>query len=286
MTLIRIVAASVATPRPLLRLGTFVTRVVVGLALVSLPTVACAVPVYTTDFNLTETVISEGGRWSNASSLWSNVQTSGGLAFGTQTGLEVSPNFNDSTALLSGFSPNVTLTAVVHLSPNISDGQTHEVELLFRMAQTTTTTRGYEMSFDTAGNVTLVRWNGDLGNYTFVNHTGGENPEVGGLKNGDVISATASGSTFTASVNGVRIYSATDSTFLTGQPGIGFFIRDSVTANAEFQSRYAFTSLTATDDTPLAPVPEPAAIGLAGVIMTLAGWYGARRTKRGPQLES
>jgi len=286
MTLIRIVAASVATPRPLLRLGTFVTRVVVGLALVSLPTVACAVPVYTTDFNLTETVISEGGRWSNASSLWSNVQTSGGLAFGTQTGLEVSPNFNDSTALLSGFSPNVTLTAVVHLSPNISDGQTHEVELLFRMAQTTTTTRGYEMSFDTAGNVTLVRWNGDLGNYTFVNHTGGENPEVGGLKNGDVISATASGSTFTASVNGVRIYSATDSTFLTGQPGIGFFIRDSVTANAEFQSRYAFTSLTATDDTPLAPVPEPAAIGLVGVIMTLAGWYGARRTKRGPQLES
>jgi len=286
MTLIRIVAASVATPRPLLRLGTFVARVVVGLALVSLPTVACAVPVYTTDFNLTETVISEGGRWSNASSLWSNVQTSGGLAFGTQTGLEVSPNFNDSTALLSGFSPNVTLTAVVHLSPNISDGQTHEVELLFRMAQTTTTTRGYEMSFDTAGNVTLVRWNGDLGNYTFVNHTGGENPEVGGLKNGDVISATASGSTFTASVNGVRIYSATDSTFLTGQPGIGFFIRDSVTANAEFQSRYAFTSLTATDDTPLAPVPEPAAIGLVGVIMTLAGWYGARRTKRGPQLES
>lgn len=111
MTLVRLVAASVAT----------------SLALMSSPTVVGAVPIYTTNFDLTEPVISEGGRWSNAASpSWSNVQTSGGLAFDTQTRLEVSPNFNDSTALLSGFSPNVTLTAVVHVSSNIADGQTHE----------------------------------------------------------------------------------------------------------------------------------------------------------------
>jgi len=268
MTLVRLVAASVAT----------------SLALMSSPTVAFAVPVYTTNFDLTEPVISEGGRWSNASSLWSNVQTSGGFAFGTQTGLEVSPNFNDSTALLSGFSPNVTLSAVAHVSSNISDGQTHEVELLLRMAQTSTTTRGYEMNFDTGGNATLVRWNGALGDYTFISHGTG-NPHA--LQDGDVFSASVSGNgVFKAFVNGILVLSATDSTFLTGQPGIGFFIRDSVTANTEFQSRYAFTSLSAADDTPLAPVPEPAAIGLAGAILTLAGWYGARRTKRGRELGS
>lgn len=269
MTLVRLVAASVAT----------------SLALMSSPTVAFAVPVYTTNFDLTEPVISEGARWSNAASpSWSNVQTSGGFAFGTQTGLEVSPNFNDSTALLSGFSPNVTLTAVVHVSSNIADGQTHEVELLLRMAQTSTTTRGYEMNFDTGGNAALVRWNGPLGDYTFISHGTG-NPHA--LQDGDVFSASVSGNgVFKAFVNGTLVLSATDSTFLTGQPGIGFFIRDSVTANTEFQSRYAFTSLSAADDTPLAPVPEPAAIGLAGAILTLAGWYGARRTKRGHELGS
>lgn len=270
MTLVRLVAASVAT----------------SLALMSSPTVVGAVPIYTTNFDLTEPVISEGGRWSNAASpSWSNVQTSGGLAFGTQTGLEVSPNFNDSTALLSGFSPNVTLTAVVHVSSNIADGQTHEVELLLRMAQTSSsTTRGYEMNFDTGGNAALVRWNGPLGDYTFISHGTG-NPHT--LQDGDVFTASVSGTgVFKAFVNGTLVLSATDSTFLTGQPGIGFFIRDSVTANAEFQSRYAFTSFTAVDDTPLAPVPEPAAIGLAGAILTLAGWYGARRMKRGHELGS
>jgi len=282
MTLIRIVAAFVATPRPLPRREPFVTGVVVGLALMTLPTVGGAVPVYTTDFNLTQLVISEGNRWSNISPPWSNVQTSGGLAFGTQTGQEVPPNFNDSVALLSGFSPNVTLSAVVHVSPNISDGQTHEVELLFRMAQTGSTTRGYEMNFDTGGNAALVRWDGPLGAYTFISHGTG-NPHA--LQDGDVFSASVSGNgVFKAFVNGTLILSATDSTYLTGQPGIGFFIRNSSTATTEFQSRYAFTSFTATDNTPLAPVPEPTAIGVVGAVMTLAGWYGARRRKRRREL--
>jgi len=160
------------------------------------------------------------------------------------------------------------------------------------------------MSFDTGGNVTLVRWNGDLGNYTFVNHTGGENTQVGGLKNGDTISAKASGNTFTASVNGVQIYSAIDGTWTDGQPGIGFFIRNEVAADTAFNSKYAFSSLTVVDDAtgqgptgptdptdpttpsgppggdpapPLAATPEPVTIGLVGFSLTLASWYAKRR---------
>ena len=189
--------------------------------LLACASMAWAAPIYTTDFSANENPISESGAWSHISPLWANVQTAGGLAFGTQVGNLANPAaFNDSNATLSGFSPDVTITATVHLASNIADGQTHEVELLFRMGGGATQTRGYEMSFDTGGNVTLVRWNGDLGDYTFVNHTGGANNEVGGLKDGDVISAKASGNTFTASVNGVPIYTATDDTWKDGQPGI------------------------------------------------------------------
>ena len=264
---------------------------------------AWATPVYTTNFGLTENPISEGGAWNHISSTWADVQTANGVAFGTQLGNLANPfGFNDSNATLLGFSPNVTITATVHLSPNIADGQTHEVELLFRMAGDATHLRGYEMSFDTGGNVTLVRWNGDLGDYTFVDHTGGTNPTVGGLKNGDVFSATATGSVFTASVNGVQIYSATDATFADGQPGIGFFVRrDPGPADADFNSMYGFSSLTVTDnatsdpggndpppgggtdpipDPPLAATPEPMTVGLVGFSLTLAGWYAAKRRSR------
>jgi hypothetical protein len=262
---------------------------------------AWAAPIYTTNFSANEIPISENGAWSHISPLWATVQTSGGLAFGTQVGNLANPAaFNDSNANLSGFSANVTITATVHLAADIADGQTHEVELLFRMGGDATHTRGYEMSFDTGGNVTLVRWNGDLGDYTFVNHTGGANNEVGGLKNGDTISAKASGNTFTASVNGVLIYTATDDTWKDGQPGIGFFIRNEVAADAAFNSKYAFSSLTVVDDgtgqgptdpptppgtpggggdpvPPLAATPEPVTIGLVGFSLTLASWYAKRR---------
>lgn len=270
----------------------------IGLVL-SLATVAWATPVYTTNFLGTENPISESGAWTRLSTTWAAVQTANGVAFGTQVGNLANPAaFNDSNASLLGFSPNVTLTATVHLSPNIADGQTHEVELLFRMAGDATHLRGYEMSFDTGGNVTLVRWNGDLGDYTFVNHTGGTNPEIGSLKNGDVISATAAGSLFTASVNGVPIYSATDSTFADGLPGIGFFVRrEGQAADDAFNAMYGFSSLTAVDnaapggpggpgvpdpdpDPPLAPSPEPMTLGLVGFSLTAAGWYAARRRSR------
>jgi len=73
---------------------------------------AWAAPIYTTNFSADENPISESGAWSHISPLWASVQTSGGLAFGTQVGNLANPAaFNDSNANLSGFSPNVTITA-------------------------------------------------------------------------------------------------------------------------------------------------------------------------------
>jgi hypothetical protein len=57
---------------------------------------------YTTSFLLTENPISEGGNWINGKAVgldWANVQTTPGLAFGTETG---SGGYDDSTALLTG----------------------------------------------------------------------------------------------------------------------------------------------------------------------------------------
>ena len=273
-------AVTVAMNRHPLGLRAFGGGLVLSLALLGGPGGAAAVPVYTTNFPANENPISQGGAWTHISPVWANVQTSGGEAFGTQVGNLSNPAaFNDSNATLTGFSPNVTITATVHLASNIADGQTHEVELLFRMAGDATHTRGYEMNFDTGGNATLVRWEGDLGSYTFINHTGGSNPEVGGLKNGDTISATVSGSNFTASVNGIQIYTATDSKWTDGQPGIGFFIRDTVAADAAFNAKFGFSSLTVTDNTPLQVVPEPATIGLVGMVLTVAGWISSRRRR-------
>jgi len=105
-------------------------------------------------------------------------------------------------------------------------------------------------------------------------------------------------------VNGVQIYSAIDDTWTDGQPGIGFFIRNEVAADAAFNSKYAFSSLTVVDNAtgqgptgptdptdpttpsgppggdpapPLAATPEPVTIGLVGFSLTLASWYAKRR---------
>jgi hypothetical protein len=76
---------------------------------------------YTTTFPQTENPISEGGNWINGLTNgidWADVATTPGKAFGTQT--VNSPNYSDSTALLTGsWGPTQTLQAVVFVStPN------------------------------------------------------------------------------------------------------------------------------------------------------------------------
>src|SRR5262249_4031802 len=82
--------------------------------------------------------------------------------------------------------------------------------------------RGYELnlSFD-GGYAQIMRWNGPYGDLT----------EIGAgafrsVKDGDVIQAKVVGNVITLSVNGTKVAEATDSTFPTGNPGIGFFRGD------------------------------------------------------------
>ena len=55
-----------------------------------------------------------------------------------------------------------------------------------------------------------------------------------GVADGDIVAATAVGSLLTAFINGVRVLHATDSTYPTGNPGMGFFLRGTTGVNRDY----------------------------------------------------
>ncbi len=198
---------------------------------------------YTTSFPLTENPISEMGNWINGGTTgldWGNVQTTPGLAFGTV--VSGGPPYNDSTAVLSGtWCSDQTAEATVHIaSPNSNIFE--EVELRLRTTVTAHSIIGYEFNFrctsDGSQYVQIVRWNGALNDFTYVNSTTGP-----GLHDGDVVKATAVGSTLTSYINGVQQVQGTDSTYAGGSPGVGFYDQG---GTASDNSTYGFTTYTAT----------------------------------------
>ncbi len=190
---------------------------------------------YATTFDLTERPISEGGAWSHTGLDWAVVETGGGDAYGTQTGTS---GYDDSYAILSGFSPDQSAEAVIHLNAAIDRSCTHEVEILLRWSDAPHDAHGYEcnLSFD-GSYAQIVRWNGPLGDFTYVG-----SGSVASVHDGDTIGASIRGNRIAIELNGVEIATATDDTFTTGNPGIGFFRRD-CGANSD----YGLTSFAATD---------------------------------------
>jgi hypothetical protein len=197
---------------------------------------------YTTNFPLTENPISENGHWINGGTTgldWGNVQTTPGLAFGTVVSL--GPPYNDSTAVLTGtWGSDQTAQAKVRIAkPNSNIFE--EVELRLRTTIAAHSITGYEFNFrctsDGSQYVQIVRWNGKLNDFTYVNAVTGP-----GLHDGDVIKATAVGSTLTSYINGVQQVQGTDATFPSGSPGVGFYNQGGVPSN---NAEYGFTSFTA-----------------------------------------
>jgi hypothetical protein len=175
-----------------------------------------------TDFDLTEAPISEGGAWHRANNPWTNVNTANGIAFGTNGAADT---YDDSYALLSGFGPNQQASAVVARSPSLNTAVNHEMELLLRFSDSATAARGYECLFNAGGGVEIVRWNGVLGDFLVLPLTGGAQGLGRDLVSGDAIKATIVGNVISTYINDVLMARATDSTYSAGQPGIGFFTR-------------------------------------------------------------
>jgi hypothetical protein len=127
----------------------------------------------------------------------------------------------------------------------VTTATTHEIELLMRFSDDATGARGYECLFNYAGGVDIVRWNGLLGNFTPLTITGGAGGLGRDLVSGDVIKATIVGNVISTYINGVLRAQATDSTFATGQPGIGFFTRPAGVADS---ANFGMTSYSASSN--------------------------------------
>jgi hypothetical protein len=191
-----------------------------------------------TDFNLTESPISEGGAWKNVGLDWTFVETGSGNAYGTQP----QPNkmqYDDSYAHLSGFPANYTVSAVIHKAANIDGACTHEVEILLRWSDSAHDSHGYECNLAWDGAYSeIVRWNGKINDFTYL--TRSRAPM--GVKDGDTMTASIVGDLIKVTLNGVEIARATDSAFATGNPGMAFWRGGA----CGFRGDYGFTHYEAT----------------------------------------
>lgn len=194
---------------------------------------------YFTDFPAVENPISEGGEWVNGGAdglSWQDIRTAQGLAYASGT----SAGYNDCIAHLTGFPPDQYAEATVHVVSGYTPPSSHEVELLLRFRITANDARGYEVLAGWGGGYSqIVRWNGPLSSFTYLSTSG---PGFGALAEGDVIRATAVGSTLTAYKNGVQVLQATDSTWADGDPGMGLFVRPGTGATP---SSYCYSTFAA-----------------------------------------
>jgi hypothetical protein len=207
---------------------------------------------YSTAFPAAETPTTQGGMWLNGGANgvnWGNVNTSPGLAYGTT--VSGGPPYNDSIAVLTGtWGANQTACGTVY-SVNQGGGTYEEVEIHLRSTITANIANGYEFNFrlthDGSQYAQIVRWNGALNSFTSLALVSGP-----GISNGDIVCATANGSTLSSSINGVPVVSATDSTFTGGSPGMGFWMQFGSSSQL---TDYGFTQFSANDNGAVAATP-------------------------------
>lgn len=244
------------------------------------PAPAAGTVKYSTQFDLAEAKLSEKGVWQHKGEDWTFVETSAGHAYGTQTGTGA---YNDSYAYLSGFPADHAATGVISRLANMQGNCTREVEILLRWSDEAHKAKGYECNIAYDGSYAeIVRWNGKLGDFTYL----AKSNVPGGVKDGDTVMASVVGNRITVWVNGKQIATATDSTYTTGNPGIGFWRGGTCGTKGD----YGFTSFSATSDVAALPKPVPASsgwlwggaaallLGIGGVVLGLARRHSPSET--------
>jgi hypothetical protein len=202
---------------------------------------------YSTSFPLTENPISENGIWLNGQAdglNWHNVVTLGGLATGTD-----SPEaWSDPTAIITGtWGADQMVEATVY-SVNPTTSYYQEVEIRLRSQISAHIITGYEILFrclkTSSAYMSIVRWNGVLGDFTYLSQKYGSQY---GVADGDVVKASIIGSEIRVYINGVLLDTVVDGIFSAGNPGIGFNFGCGST-----YTDFGFTELTASE------LPPPA----------------------------
>jgi hypothetical protein len=139
----------------------------------------------------------------------------------------VTGGYDDSYAyLVQSFGNNYEIEGIVWRDPALASDAGNEVSLLLRAADDSNNIRAYEVLYQAYGGLQIMRWDGAYGAYTVLPTTQPSGWQQGAaLKSGDVLKASVIGNVITLYVNGVARERATDSALVTGQPGIGGFLR-------------------------------------------------------------
>jgi hypothetical protein len=199
---------------------------------------------YTTSFPLTEYPISEGGNWLNGGTTgldWHDFKSANNSAFGPN-----GFNYADATAILTGtWGPNQTASAKVFIGDQGTGYP--EVELRLRSKLSAHSCTGYEILYSCMTNannyITVVSWNGALGDFTSL---GGVSGPQYFLTDGSTLKASIIGSNITVYLNGKVVLSLSDNRWPDGNPGIG---------TDQSSTKNGFTSFTATDVTDVVNAP-------------------------------
>jgi hypothetical protein len=213
-----------------------------------------AVHTYTTNFPLTENPLSEGGNWIEGGDVgldWTNMRTTAGFAFATQSGTNSGDAmFDDSIALLTGtWSNDQSAQATIKIvKPITATGSCYqESELLLRGNISAHNATFYEVNVgdrnDSDSYINVVRWNGPLADFTTLLALHGT---TYGVKTDDIFKATIVRNTITIYINGVQKGQVTDSTFASGNPGIGMYIQSPSTCGSG-GSNFGFSSFMASE---------------------------------------
>jgi hypothetical protein len=182
------------------------------------------VPIYTTDFPITENPISEGGKWLNGATTgvdWADVQTASNKASGTGPQNAGAKQFADPTAVLSSTWPSDQYAQAVVSAGSLGGNCCKEVELAMRASVSAHSITGYFMDcslIDGYNYMEFGTYNGPLNDFSTLARTTAFH-----CVDGDVLTMTASGNVITVYRNGTQVLQATDSTFSTGSPGVGFY---------------------------------------------------------------
>lgn len=221
---------------------------------------------YSTNFPLTENPISENGNWINggADGLdWHNCETGladngiAHIAYGLQPGND---SFTDGTCLLTGsWGPDQTVQATVYKGSVNATGYP-EIEMRLRSSLSAHNCSGYETSFSLGqgsnGYLIIVRWNGPVGDFTYLNQYNGSQYNV---VTGDVVKATITGNTINVYKNGTLMGTATDDTYPNGSPGMGFNFE----VGGGSHNGYGFSGYSASDGSNTDTTPPAAPSGLS-----------------------
>ena len=201
---------------------------------------------FTTRFEGTENPLFESGKWQHNGLDWAKFRKDGGIAYGTQTGThEGKYRYDDSYAHLSGFPPDQEAWGEARIvRPDSACSQ--ELEILLHWTSSAHSTTGYECFArcltSAASYVQIVRWEGPLGKYTYLADMRGMEY---GLKDGDILKASVVGGLIRVYINGIEKARATDSTFRTGNPGIGHFLGCNGGRGIGSNADFGFSSFTA-----------------------------------------